>query len=280
MPYFPRRFFPPRYPKLTDFVPSLHVQSLLDPNLPICAIDAVYSIAFKRLASTGRPILKRNVYIGPLGSPRTPSTRVAWPIFDRNSKGRKRLQYSSSSLEPLELLEFVRDQVGDCPDVAIRRLAVRKKVPKRLEDSKFFEGTDSLTLFMDARGNHARRYGQMLGMRFWNPYRYVSNMLIESEVLRRRDSALRRIRTTLITDALITDDGKGWEVFASEMKQNHIFPKTISELQWELCRGNWWQDVALLSRATAVVDSVTAQPLCIYNLYKAHQRVCYPLNPV
>lgn len=278
MSFFPPLYFPPKFPRMVDFVPSLNIHSLLDRNLSICAIEAHFSTPLRGILAKG--IMKEDAYIGPSGSPRQPGT-FAWPVRRRDPKGRKRLLYTWNDRPARELLRFVRDESGVVYDVAIKRLAMRYKLPKSLEDNRLFYGTDSLMFFLSSRGNHPRRYSRMIGLRFWNPYRYVRDVLVEGNILTRGDKSLRIIRSTLMTDNLVTDDGRGWREFTSEVDERHRFPKTLVTAQ-HLVSEKWWRDMAYLSKTTAFINThekpMATEPLCIYYLMKQRKRVCYPLS--
>ena len=273
--FFSPLSFPPKFPRMLDFVPSLNIHSLLDRELSICAIESGFSTPLRGLLAKG--MVKEDAFIGPSGSPRQPGM-FAWPIRRRNSHGRKRLMYTWADRSPKDLLKFVRDESGTVYDVAIKRLAIRCKLPKSLEESELFSGVDSLMFFLSGRGNHPRRYSRMLGLRFWNPYRYIKNTLIEGELLKRNDKSLRMIRSTLMADNFVTDDGRGWRQFTSEVDGKHRFPKSVVTAQRSVVQEKWWRDMAYLSKTTAFIDSQTTQPLCIYDLLKKHKRVCYPLT--
>ena len=277
--FFPKASFPPKFPRMLDFIPSLNIQSMLDPDLSICALKASFSMSFKGILAKG--IMKENAYIGPSGAPTQPGM-FAWPVTRRDMKGKKRLLYSWSDRPPKELLDFVRDESGGAYDVAIKRLAIKCKLPKSLEDNKLFDGTESLMFFLSGRGNHPRRYSRMLGLPFWNPYRHFANALITENIVRKGDKSLRMIRSTLMIDNLVTDDGKGWGEFISEVDKRHRFSKTLLMAQ-SLPSEKWWRDMAYSSQTTTFINTygepTTAEPLCIYYLMKQGKRVCYPLNP-
>jgi len=123
--------------------------------------------------------------------------------------------------------------VGEMPDVVIKSRGAVEKIPKAVEDLPAFQGAENVFYRQNAYANLIHKVRRSLGIRsIENPYRFMKSDLLRYGILRStRDPVLKKLRSTLKTEYVITD-ASGW----SELGDANI-------LALEQARLKWWMDI-------------------------------------
>lgn len=123
--------------------------------------------------------------------------------------------------------------VGNLPDVVIKSRGVVEDIPKTVENLGAFQGSQYVFTHQNAYGNFIHRVRKSLGIRsIENPYYFIRSTLLRYGIIRSpRDPVLRKLRSTLKTEYVVTD-ASGW----SDLGDANI-------LALEQARMRWWTDI-------------------------------------
>jgi len=152
--------------------------------------------------------------------------------------------------------------LGNVPDVEIKSRGVVEKIPRELESLSPFQGSEDVYYHQDAYGNFIHRMRRATGIyALENPYRFMKNDLILSGIVRTaNDPVLRKIRSTLKTQWVITD-ASGW---------SDLGDTGILTLEQSLLQKRWYADIGRPTGFQIPYDSMQAQG----QVYRLLRRNC------
>jgi len=82
-----------------------------------------------------------------------------------------------------------------------------------------------------------------------------------------------------MADNFVTDDGRGWREFTSEIDETHRYPRSVITAQRSVVEEKWWRDMLYLSKTTAFIDSQTTQPSMHLRLNETTWKSLLPTKP-
>lgn len=229
--------YPDNWHRKLDFMPPMGLQVAAGAgNLELYYINSSVSIEEKSIPQVRR------------------SADTEYGTIKVNPMFRNKVDYEMGSPQPRngivpvpqrEILDDIMDGlggavkvVGDMPDVVIRSRGVVEKVPPQVEKMPAFQGADSVFYHQDAVGNYIHRVRRALGTRsIANPYRFMKSDLLRMRIITStNDPVLRKLRSTLKTQYLITD-ATGWSDIGD-----------AGVLAFERARMRWWTDIGQPTR--------------------------------
>lgn len=282
MPRIPTQKFPPRFARSVDFIPSIQLQAILNPERETCGYEGVFS---QRLSGTDIPDKGQIEHDGILmtsQSVRQPQ-KIQYPVPDKIGFGtRKRIRrtYLLEGRTPEDILKSVIEITGKEVDVIERISVVKETTPTNIE-SLIDEGVESVYLMNQSRGLHLKqveRHHFMNQRVFIRPTNWIRDWADVNAIIPRHHKSWRKIRSNLLCDGIVTSDARGWtdNLFIGDITKEHPYGKTLFKLLNEISKPRPWQDM-MLPRPFTKGDVSMFMLLNTKDVF-GRNKVVYPIN--
>jgi len=185
---------------------------------------------FKGYVST-QSVIARGTVPTEFGILKTVPTRRDVLEYEMGSPGPR----SGIEVPQREIFDDILDNTGaSVPDVVIKCRGVIEPIPREVEDLKLLQGSGYVFYMQRGYGSFPHLIRKRIGIPVENPYYHIRYDLIEKGIiLTRSDPRLKRIRSVLKTEWLVTDN-LGWL---------DLGDPGILSLELALTRRKWWTDV-------------------------------------
>ncbi|KXB03571.1 hypothetical protein AKJ45_01265 [candidate division MSBL1 archaeon SCGC-AAA261F19] len=224
-----------RWPRPLDWVTPFGLQTAFNEDLELYYLKAKVSIQEEK-----PPSREVDTSFGTIKADPTRRNKVEYKMGNPDPRN------GINPVSQKELLDDIMDSLGSVvmtpasriPDVVIRERCIVQEPPMSLEGRlEVLEGSEYLFTKESAKGNYIKRKKEMLGIgHLFNPYQYIKGELLAHDIIKSgNDPVLRKIRSTLRTDWMITD-ALGWKGLGK---------RNILRLSTNLVRGDWWRDVGI-----------------------------------
>lgn len=228
---------PSYLPRDFDIVPPLGLQGVLDESLELYYLRATVSIQEEKFSprqvKTSYGVIKAlpammNRVIYEVGEP--------FPMNGQNPIPQRELMKDVISKMGDDIVRLP-DGIKEYPDIIIKQRGVSEKIPKAVEDLDQFQGSEFVHYFQHAYGSQYRNFARKLHITgLLDTYRKAKNELLYHNIVKSWGSpVLRKIRSTLVTEAIGTD-AVGW---------SNMDASDVLNLEQALTSSKWWRDVAV-----------------------------------
>lgn len=241
----PIKPYPADWNRRLDFLPVLGLQSVVGDS----DLELYYCSTSVSVKDTSMPRIPRE------SRTKLGSFRVS-PNF-RNQvdyvMGRPDPHNGISPIPQREILDDILDSVGgvnilgdrEIADVVVNARGVVEKVPKEVESEPAFQGSEDVFYHQKKYGNFPHKVRQAVGIMVANPYDFMRADLMESHIIERRnDPVLKKLRSTLKTEYLLTD-ATGYNTLGND---------GILKFELASLKRKWWADIGRPTPFQITVD--------------------------
>ena len=243
------RPYPKSWHRRLSFVPPLGLEIALgEENLELYYCQTAVTLQEEKRPSREIPTEYGKIRVVP-----DLRNRVYYEMGDPNPMN------GINPLPQKEILSDIMDHLGDAvsfvgstPDVVTKNRGVVEKIPNAIEGLEPFQGSENVFYLQDGYGSFihlARR--AFPGTLLADPYRFIKSDLLYHNIIKSaRDPILKKLRSILKTEFLITDargtDMRGY---------SSLGDANILLLEQALTRNKWWVDIGKPVPFESRVDS-------------------------
>ena len=138
----------------------------------------------------------------------------------------------------------------EVPEVVLRQRLIIDDVPKEVESSSPFSGSEEVYHLQIARANHIHKIQKAFGLRqLQNPFSLIKTDLCNNNIVSANNPVFKRMKSVLKTDWLIPNR------LVTNSRRNDRLYYYMLPLHRALCRNRWWQDVGRPHPLTGRIDS-------------------------